>query len=89
MSDMSDNTVYKFSAAWCQPCKQMAPLIARIKAEFPGIKIVDCDVEADADLAREFSVQSVPTLVTRSGHKLVGAATEHKLRSWFDAVVAA
>lgn len=89
MSDhnQSEITVYKFSASWCQPCRQMAPLIEKMKVQFPHVVVVDCDIENDVALTREFAVQSVPTLVTRSGAKLVGTVTEAKLRSWFAGLV--
>lgn len=84
MVDASKKTeIYKFSATWCQPCRQMAPLIEKMKTQFPDVVVIDCDIEKDAALAREFAIQSVPTLVTRSGAKLVGAVAETKLRAWF------
>ena len=66
-----------FWAPWCTPCKMVSPILDQIAAERPDIKVCKVNVEEELDLAREFRVLSIPTmLVMRDGrveHKMVGA----------------
>jgi len=62
-----------FYATWCSPCRMLAPTLARLSAEFAGrAKIVKVDVDAEPELARQFQVESIPTLAFVAGGKLVG-----------------
>ena len=66
-----------FWAPWCTPCRMVSPILDQIAAERPDIKVCKVNVEEELDLAREFRVLSIPTmLVMRDGrveHKMVGA----------------
>jgi thioredoxin 1/putative thioredoxin len=51
-------------ADWCQPCKQLTPILEQVGSELSGkLKIVRVDVEKSPLLARSFRVQSIPMLV--------------------------
>ena len=51
-------------ADWCQPCKQLTPILEQVSNELNGkLKIVRVDVERSPVLARSFRVQSIPMLV--------------------------
>lgn len=52
-----------FWADWCVPCKQLAPIIDEIAAEFPQVKVVKVNIEEESDLVQSMNVMSVPTLV--------------------------
>ena len=52
-----------FHAEWCVPCQKMAPIIDRLKEQFPEQKIIKIDVDASAELAQHYKVKSVPTFV--------------------------
>ena len=58
-------TVYRFTADWCGPCKVMAPTIERIVEEYKGqpIMIKSINVDENRELAEQYGVRSIPTLV--------------------------
>jgi len=59
-------------ADWCQPCKQLHPILVQLASELEGkLKIVQIDVEASPMLARSFGVQSIPMLVLIAGGRPV------------------
>lgn len=57
-----EKVLYKFYAEWCGPCKMMDPIVAQFEEE-SGIKVKHINIEEDLAAAKEFNVQSIPTLV--------------------------
>lgn len=80
---MGTQLIY-FTASWCGPCRTFGPLLTRVASEL-GLPLVKVDVEENSDMAVEFGVQSMPTVVVMTdGHevtRLVGAVSESQLRS--------
>jgi thioredoxin 1 len=56
-------TVKRFTASWCQPCKQLIPIIEQIQREMSSVNFETVDVDANPDIAIKYNVRSVPTLV--------------------------
>ena len=53
-----------FYAAWCGPCKTMAPILEQVAARHGGkVRIIKIDVDRNAAVAQQFRVQSIPTLI--------------------------
>ncbi len=77
-----------FTATWCQPCKQMEPLIAKLVSENLDINYDKIDVSDEFDPAVEYGVKGVPTFIALKDGKEVarhtGVATEEKLLSLFN-----
>ena len=55
--------VVDFWAEWCGPCKMIAPILAEIAAEQPGVTVGKLNVDENPDLAMRFNVMSIPTLL--------------------------
>ena len=53
-----------FTATWCGPCKQLAPIVEEIAKDYAakGVKVGKVDVDENQDLAAQYGVMSVPTL---------------------------
>ena len=63
-----------FFATWCGPCRMIAPFVEEIAAEHPEYIIAKIDVDECTDLAREFGIESIPTLVVLKDGKAVKTA---------------
>lgn len=81
--------VVDFWATWCGPCRALGPVVSELAKEYDGkIVVGKCDVEENDDVAAEYRVRNIPTLLFFKGGKLedkhVGAITEGDLRKKFD-----
>ena len=63
-----------FWAPWCGPCRMVAPIVEEIAAERPDIKVGKVNVDEQPELARQFGVSSIPTLVVMKEGKIVNQA---------------
>lgn len=64
-----------FWAAWCGPCRMVAPILDEIANEHPEIKVGKINVDEQRELAAQFNVLSIPTLVVMKGGKIVNQST--------------
>ena len=56
-------TIVDFYADWCGPCKMMAPIIDKIAEENNDIKVGKLNVDEAGDIAGQFNIMSIPTIV--------------------------
>ena len=55
--------VKRFTAAWCGPCKQLAPLFEQIQTSFPDVIFETIDVDHNKEQVMEYFITSVPTVI--------------------------
>ena len=84
--------VVDFRATWCGPCRMVAPIIEELAAAYDGkIVVGKCDVEENDDLAAEFGIRNIPTILFfKNGEivdKLIGAQPKAKLEEKFQALL--
>ena len=83
--------VVDFWAEWCGPCKMIAPSLEEISEENTAIDVVKVNIDENPDLAAQFGVRSIPTLMLfKNGEQAsvqVGAAPKSKLVSWINSNV--
>lgn len=64
-----------FWAPWCGPCRMVVPLVEEIAKERSDIKVVKINVDEEQELAMQFGVMSIPTLVVMKNEKIVNQVT--------------
>jgi len=56
-------SLVKFAATWCAPCKTVASTIQKIQPEFENISFQEVDVDDVPNLAKDYKIRSVPTVI--------------------------
>ena len=60
-----------FWAPWCGPCRMVVPLVEEIAEERPDIKVGKINIDEQPELASQFGVMSIPTLIVIEDGKIV------------------
>jgi thioredoxin 1 len=77
-----------FTAAWCPPCRAIAPHIDAIATAYDGrVRVGTCDVEANPELAAKLDVRSMPTLLMFKEGRVVGQIVGAVPRAKIEALV--
>ena len=64
-------TVIDFWAPWCMPCKMLSPIVDEVAEEMQDITIGKVNIDEQQELARQFGIMSIPTLVVLQDGKEV------------------
>ncbi len=60
-----------FWAPWCGPCRMVVPMVEEIAKERPDIKVGKINVDEQPELANQFGIMSIPTLVVMENGKVI------------------
>ena len=76
-----------FWASWCGPCRMVVPIVEKIAEEYPEYKVVKVNVDEEPELAAQFEVMSIPSLmIFKNGevvNKSVGAKNKQQILAMF------
>lgn len=70
-----------FWASWCGPCRMVVPVVEEIARERPDIKVGKVNVDEQPELASQFGIMSIPTLVVMKNGKVVNRAAGARPKS--------
>jgi thioredoxin 1 len=77
--------VVRFTASWCAPCKALAAVLDKIETNVP-IEVVDIDEQTD--LAAEFGIRTVPTLVLMEDNvatkRIIGLKSKQEIEAFIN-----
>lgn len=80
-----------FYADWCGPCRMIAPELEKLDMEMPNVQIVKLNVDNVPQIAQEYGVMSIPTLILFNNGKQVaqtlGFKPKEQLRSWIESYI--
>ena len=74
LSSSNKPVLVDFWASWCGPCRMVSPIVDEIAAERSDIKVGKINVDEQPELAAQFGVMSIPTLVVIKNGKVVNQA---------------
>ncbi|MGI5856332.1 MAG: thioredoxin [Candidatus Merdivicinus sp.] len=77
-----------FWASWCGPCRMLAPIIEEIAQEASGFRVGKINVDEEPELAGQYEVSSIPTLIVfrdgKAARRSVGVLAKDAVRSLLD-----
>lgn len=76
-----------FWAPWCGPCRMVGPLVEEIAEERDDIKVVKVNIDEEPELAREYKIVSIPTLMVIKDGKILERASGAKPKAQINAML--
>ena len=77
-----------FWATWCGPCKMLGPVISQIADEYEGkVKVGKVNVDEEEELAAQYGIQSIPTVLLFKGGEVVEQSLGFKPKTFFEDLI--
>ena len=67
----SQTVLIDFWATWCGPCRMLSPVVDEVAEENPTVKVCKVNVDEQPELAEQFSIMSIPTLIVLKNGQVV------------------
>ena len=88
----SQPVLVDYWAAWCGPCKQIAPMLEEVAAQYAGkMTVAKLNVDENQATAGNFGIRGIPTLMLFKDGKVadtkVGALSKAQLTAWLDSAI--
>ncbi|UQN14809.1 thioredoxin [Gulosibacter sp. ACHW.36C] len=89
--ESEQTVIVDFWAAWCGPCRQVAPVLDQLAEAHPNVKLVKVDIDAEMDLAMKYQVTSIPAIKVFQGGEVkaetLGAQPRGALEKKFEGLL--
>ena len=77
-----------FWAPWCGPCKMLGPVISELAEEYEGkVKVGKVNVDEEDELAAQYGIQSIPTVLLFKGGEVVEQSLGFKPKAFFEGLI--
>ena len=80
-------TIKHFTATWCQPCKHLTPVIDQLRGENPSVGYQKIDIDTNQDVAQQYGVRAVPTIIFEKNGKVVERVIGVQPKSYYQSVI--
>ena len=85
--DAKETVLVDFWAGWCGPCRMVSPTVDEIAAERSDIKVGKINVDDEPELAAQFRIASIPTLIVIRDGKIVNQAVGVRPKAMIKAMI--
>lgn len=79
--------ILDFYANWCGPCKMLMPVLEEIDQDYEMVDILKVNIDQDEDLAKQFGVMSIPTLIFFKDGKDVEKTVGYRQKSQIEEII--
>jgi len=80
-------TIKHFTATWCQPCKQLSPIMRELSSQNPTVGYQIIDIDNNSQIAQQYGIRSVPTIVFERNSSIVQTVVGVQSKSYYQGII--